>query len=122
MKTLIIIAVLLFVYVKYKGGFNGNNVNPLDQINIAYENKYTKNDTYVEPVQDTESQQQPVETAKDFLKTRKKEKSNTDATKLIDTLKEQLSQNAIRNMVDNLKNAIQNGINKLKSYGTNNKQ
>ena len=121
MKTLIIIAVLLFAYVKYKGGFNGNNVNPLDQINIAYENKYTKNDTYVEPIQDTEPQQQPVETAKDFLKTRKKEKSNTDATKLIDTLKEQLSQNAIRNMVDNLKNAIQNGINKLKSYGTNNK-
>ncbi len=121
MKTLIIIAVLFFVYTKYKGGSNSNNINPLDQINIAYENKYTKNDTYVEPVQDTESQQQPVETAKDFLKTRKKEKSNTDATKLIDTLKEQLSQNAIRNMVDNLKNAIQNGINKLKSYGTNNK-
>ena len=122
MKTLIIIAVLLFVYVKYKGGFNGNNVNPLDQINIAYENKYAKKDTYIEPVQDTEPQQQPVETLKESSDTQTKEKSNTDATKLIDTLKEKLEQNAIRNMVDNVKNAIQNGINKLKSYGTNNKQ
>lgn len=122
MKTLIIIAVLFFVYTKYKGGSNGNNVNPLDQINIAYENKYAKNDTYVEPTQDTEPQQQSVETPKESSDTQKKEKSNTDATKLIDTLKEKLSQNVIRNMVDNLKNAIQNGINKLKSYGTNNKQ
>lgn len=122
MKTLIIIAVLFFVYTKYKGGSNDNNINPLDQINIAYENKYAKNDTYVEPTQDTEPQQQPAETTKEFLKTQKKEKSDKDTSKLIDNLKEKLSQNVIRNMVDNLKNAIQNGINKLKSYGTNNKQ
>ena len=121
MKTLIIIAVLFFVYIKYKGGFNGNDVNPLDQINVAYENKYTKKDTYVEQTSDTEPQQQPIETPKESLNTQKEKKSNTDATKLIDTLKEKLSQNAIRNIVDNLKNAIQNGINKLKSYGTNNK-
>ena len=122
MKTLIIIAVLLFVYVKYKDGSNGNSANPLDQINIAYENKYAKKDTYIELAQDTEPQQQPVETPKESSDAHKKEKSNTDATKLIDTLKEKLGQKAIKNMVDNLKNAIQNGINKLKSYGTNNKQ
>ena len=119
MKTLIIIVILFFAYNKYKSNLN-TTFDRMNQINIAYENKYAKKDKNIGNTQEQSFLSEETENTKTNTngKSNKRNKSDTES---INSIKEKFNQQVIKDIVNNIKNTIRDRINKLKSYGTKDK-
>ena len=124
MKLILIAITVFFIYTKYQDKIK-NTVNPLDQINIEYENKYLPK----ENIQEIEPNPTPIEEVTNtdtksvgeiFQKNNKKNINNK--INLGDSIQNKIKKISIKHMINDIKHKIQNGINKLKSYATINKQ